>query len=385
LTEIWVPYGPVEVSFDVRQENLSQILDPQPKKISNGELEQKAVETAGSEAVLILSSSNGTAQVLDTLLSKNKGIKKLLHTKQSASLTRRKAQENQIPVVEEVNIEKAIEVGEIDGTPSKIITEVRNASNLLVLTSVHYDPLFGITSAASDLASLVPEMKREAFNRSANDLPCMPTKSEASLYMTRVLQSFPNVSCLEVIERAGIGVMNFFSGEPEATHAKVVDFWKNNLKIDVSSRAERIIFGSGGGESDKTLSDAFARAFFNIANNLALEDSGAKLCMLAECAQGLGSEALLRYVTGRLEPRAKLDEIRYVDGLEVLVSFFKIPGDLELSMISTLPKYYGEKFGFKMYSGAREAPFALVGAGSRGKISVVPDGSSAAFSGAFPN
>ncbi|MDH2901545.1 MAG: hypothetical protein PXY39_11300, partial [archaeon] len=189
----------------------------------------------------------------------------------------------------------------------------------------------------------------------------------------------PNVNAIEVVETSTAGALALFSGEPEAVHAKVLDFWKTNLTIELPSRAERIIFGCGGGENDKSLTEALGRSFFNVVQKLSLKDSGAKICMLAECSQGLGSEALLRYVTGRFTPGANLDQLSYFDGLEVLLSFYRVQGDLELSMISTLPKYYGEKFQFKMYSGAREAPSSLVSPGSRAKIIVVPDGSSTDF------
>jgi hypothetical protein len=379
LTEIWVPYGPVEVSFDIKQENLSQVLESQSKKISKEEIEQKAMESAGLDCILVLSGTNGTAQVLDALLLKNKGITKLLHTKQSGWLARRKAQEYQIPSVEQVNTQDLTDIGIVDGTKSKMISQVKNSSNVTVLTSVHYDPLFGLSSAASDIVSLSQETKGEAFKRSFEELPCDPSKSYASWYATRVLQTSPNVNAIEVVETSTAGALALFSGEPEAVHAKVLDFWKTNLTIELPSRAERIIFGCGGGENDKSLTEALGRSFFNVVQKLSLKDSGAKICMLAECSQGLGSEALLRYVTGRFTPGANLDQLSYFDGLEVLLSFYRVQEDLELSMISTLPKYYGEKFQFKMYSGAREAPSSLVSPGSRAKIVVVPDGSSTDF------
>ena len=379
MTEIWVPYGPVEVSFDIKQENLSQVLESQPKKISKEEIEQKAMESAGPDCILVLSGTNGTSQVLDALLLKNKGITKLLHTKQSGSLVRRKAQEYQIPTVEQVNTQDLADIGTLDGAAARMISQVKNSSNLTVLTSVHYDPLFGLSSAASDLMSLSQETKGEAFKRSFEELPCEPSKSSASWYATRVLQTCTNVNAIEVVETSTAGALALFSGEPEAVHAKVLDFWKTNLAIELPSRAERIIFGCGGGENDKSLTEALGRSFFNVVQKLSLKDSGAKICMLAECSQGLGSEALLRYVTGRFTPGANLDQLSYFDGLEVLLSFYRVQEDLELSMISTLPKYYGEKFQFKMYSGAREAPSSLVSPGSRAKIIVVPDGSSTDF------
>lgn len=379
MTEIWVPYGPVEVSFDIKQENLSQILEPQPKRLPKEDIDQKAHESDGFDSILVLSGTNGVVQVIDALFSENKTITKIIYPKALGALARRKAQEFQVSTVEELNTEDLREVGIVDGTPGKLFSQVQQGSNLAVLTSVHYDPLFGLSGAASDLLCLSPQLKSEAFKRSVEELPCLPSKSAASWYATRMLQTCPNVNVVEIVERSVGGALSFFSGEPEATHAKVLDFWKSSLSISLSNRAERTIFGCGGGENDKTLTDALARAFFNIVQNVALKDSGAKVCMLAECAKGLGSEALLRYVTGRFTPGAKLDQVSYFDGLEVLLSFYKVQGDLELAMVSTLPRYYGEKFQFKMYSGAKEAPSSVVSPGSRAKVLVIPDASSSAI------
>ena len=113
-------------------------------------------------------------------------------------------------------------------------------------------------------------------------------------------------------------------------HAQSTDSWIKNNSVNYTNKAERVIFGCGGQESDKTLHEALARAFFNITSNLALLDSpNSKICMLAECSQGLGSEALLRYVTGRYTPGRKLDAVEYFDGLEVLTSFYKILGTVD--------------------------------------------------------
>jgi hypothetical protein len=390
MVEIWVPYGPVEVSFDIWQENLAQILEPQVKKLSREEIDAKTIEFSEFDSILVLTQTSGTGLILDSILSQqqklnsadNKRVSKLIHTKETRSLVRRKAQEYQISSVEELNTEDLSDIGTVDASQAKIFSSVKNSSNLALLTSVHYDPMFGLTSAASDLLSISKEGMNEAFKRSYDELPSSPRKSNASWYATRVLQTCPNVNAIEIVEKSSspIGVPGIFSGEPEATHARMLDFWSKNLSSQIPSRSERVIFGCGGEQNDRTLSESLRRSFFNIIENAALKDSNAKICMLAECSQGLGSEALLRYVTGRFTPGAKLDNLTYFDGLEVLLSFYKIQDELELSMISTLPKYYGEKFQFKMFSGAREAPQAVVSPGSRAKITVIPDGSNIAVS-----
>jgi hypothetical protein len=193
------------------------------------------------------------------------------------------------------------------------------------------------------------------------------------------LQACNQIKVLEIVEKTSAGLLATFYGDCESAHERALEFWTKNLAMELPARAERVIFGSGGHESDRTLTDALARSFFQVASKVALQDSESKICMLAECSQGLGSEALLRFVTGRFEPRTKLDEVSYFDGLEVLLSYYKVQRDLQLSILTTLPQYYASKFDFKTIGGAREAPSALVQQGSRAKILVVTDATTSYF------
>ncbi len=377
MTEIWVPYGPVDVSFDIKQENLSQILEPQVEKILLDDLERK-IDLVSENTVLLLSGTTGTQRVLDLLLTRNKEVRKILHPKNLGALARRKAQEFGVEA-EQLNAENLEDLGSIDGSPALIPSQIKATSKLLLLTSSHYDPLFGLTSSSSDLISLVSNLKEQAFKRSSDELPCRPEKSNASSYSMRVLQSCSGVKSMDIVEKSSTGLLAVSYGEPESVHNETVDFWQKSLLVKPDVRTERILFGCGGNEDDKTLTDAL-RSFFPVSSNEALLDSGSKICMLAECSRGLGSDALLRYVTGKFEPRSTLDTANYFDGLEVLLSLFKVQREFEMSILTTLPNFYASKFEFKTISGAREAPSSLVQSGSRGKILVVPDASRSYFS-----
>jgi hypothetical protein len=374
MTEIWVPYGPVEVSFDIKQENLSQILEPQPAKITQENLE-RMVDTISEDTILLLSGTPGTQKLLDLLLTRNKGVKKIIHPKNLGALARRKGQEFTVEA-EPLNLESVVDAGLVDASAVRIPAQLKSGK-ILAITSVHQDPLFGLTGAASDLVSLSPELMQHAFRRSVDDLPC-GAKSNASWYAIRVMQTCP-VNVLEIIEKTTSGVLSISYGEPEKAHQETINSWAGNLTITPPAKSERIIFGSGGQENDRTLSAALARAFFPIATTVALEDSESRLCMLAECSQGLGSEALLRFVTGRFDPRTKLDSVSYFDGLEVLLSFYRVQRDLQLTILTTLPKFYAAKLEFKTIGGAREAPSSIVQQGSRAKILVVTDASTSYF------
>ncbi|SRR5579875_372628 len=377
MVEIWVPYGPVEVSFDIKQENLSQILEPQPAKLPQEDYE-KRLDAVSADSLLVLSSSVGVQKTLETLLARNKAITRLYYSKNSSLLARKKAQEFGIQA-EPFNSESLEDAGIVDGASTRVPAQLKSAPKLALITSIHYDPLFGISSAASDLISLIPELKSEAFKRSVDELPCTPRISNASWYATRVLQTCPRVDAIEVIERTSSGIINLFYGDPESVHSQASEQLVSGFSVNYSSRAERVIFGCGGQDSDRTLNEALSRSFFNIVTNVSIQDSGGKVCMLAECSQGLGSEALMRYATGRFTPGAKLDNVQYFDGLEVLLSFYRIQGTLDLHLLSTLPNYYVQKFDFKPVSAARDSPSSIAQLGSRAKILVVPDGTSTSF------
>lgn len=375
MTEIWVPYGPVEVSFDIKQENLSQILEPQPPKISQEALD-KSTDIVTEDTLLLLSGSTGTQRIFDALLTRNKGVRKILYPKPLGAFARRKGQEFGIEA-EMLNLESLADVGMVDGSPATVPSQIKEAGKLLAITSIHYDPLFGLSSAASDVVSLNNNGMQLAFSRSSDELPCQPAKSNASWYSTRVLQACGS-NAMEIIEKTTTGILCISYGDCETAHSQAMDFWTKNLGVQ-QAKSERVIFGCGGFENDRTLTQALARSFFHVVQNVAMQDSESRVCMLAECSQGLGSEALLRFVTGRFEPRAKLDTVGYFDGLEVLLSFYKVQRDMQLTILTTLPQFYASKFDFKTISGAREAPSSLSPQGSRGKISVVTDASTSHF------
>jgi len=375
MTEIWVPYGPVEVSFDIKQENLSQILEPSPVKLAPEELDIIA-DGVEQENLLVLSGTTGSQKFLDILLTRNKNVKKLIYPKALGALCRRKAQEFSLQS-EPLSIENPPP----DGTPSKDIGKyipLLELDKVLLLSSIHYDPLFGLSSGPSELIRLVSDLKKLAFAEFSDELPITPENTRASEYALNYFQSLPMLNSLEIFEKAGLGIVGTAMGDVVTAHSRSAEAWRNSLSI-TAPKSERVIFGCGGGDNDRNLTEAFGRALFPVLINAALPDTDAKICMLAECGNGLGSEAFLRFVTGRLEPRSKIGGVEYVDGLEVLIAFHKLQGEFNLNILTTLPKYYASKFGLKTIGGAREAPTSLLQQGSRAKILVLPDASSSAF------
>jgi hypothetical protein len=370
-----VPYGPVDVSFDIKQENLSQILEPQVQKIPQEELEITS-DQISEETLVLLSGTQGIQKFLDLLLNRNKNLKKILYPKSLGALARRKAQEFTVES-EQLSIEKLAGNEPIEKEISYYLPSL-NSAKTVILSSAHYDPLFGLSSAASDTISLIPEMKKNAFVEFSDELPYIPEKSPASDYSINLFQSMTKIRAVEFVEKTGLGIVGLSYGELEPTHKKTIEIWEKNLSVPMQ-KSERVIFGCGGGENDRNLTEAFSRALFPVLLNAAIPDSNSKICMLAECGHGLGSEAFLRFVTGRLEPRSKLGGVEYVEGLEVLLSFQKLQKEFQINILTTLPQFYASKFEMKTVGGAREAPTSLLQTGSRAKILVIPDASATCF------
>lgn len=376
MTEIWVPYGPVEVSFDVKQENLSEILEPKPAKIAQEELDI-AADKVSAETVIVLSGTPGALKFLDTLLKRNKTIRKIAHPKAIGAFCRRKAQEFSIQSEQIEPGQRLATKGTSQNDPAQIISPFFPQGGILI-SSVHNDPLFGLSSSASETLRLFPDIESRVFAEFADELPVTSESASASNFALNQFEPISNITSIELVEKAGTGLVGLAVGDVRRAHSKSLEIWKNILAIP-TQKSERVIFGCGGGENDRNLTDAFARALFPILANVAMADSDSKICMLAECASGLGSEAFLRFVTGRLEPRSRIGGVDYIAGLEVLLSFLKLQEDFGLNILTTLPKFYASKFDLKTIGGAREAPASLLQPGSRAKILVVPDASSSFF------
>ena len=323
----------------------------------------------------MLSGSLGVQKFLDVILARNKGVKKLVYPKALGALCRRKAQEFSL-ASEQLQVEDRSASGQNSSEEIKQAIPASTFEKTVLLSSVHYDPLFGLSSGVSEVARTVSSLKRRTFLEFADELPIKPENSGPTDFALNQLQS--PVNSLELVEKSGVGTVGISYGEFRSAHSSSIEIWNRSLLIP-AQRSERVIFGCGGGENDRNLTDAFGRALFPVLMNVALPDNDSKVCMLAECGSGLGSEAFLKFVTGRLDPRSKIGGVDYIDGLEVLVSFQRLQRNFELSILTTLPRFYASKFDLKAIGGAREAPAALVQQGSRAKILVLPDASSASF------
>ena len=132
------------------------------------------------------------------------------------------------------------------------------------------------------------------------------------------------------------------------------------------------IVSTGREASNETLS----RSLCSIWNcSSAIKEEGLVI-LLAECKNGLGSEAIQQYVEGRMSLDRLKNPSKYVDGMEDLLFLTEIRKKFGIGLVSILPYLYTkDKLEMIPFSGAKETmDHVLKTYGDRQKIAIISDG-----------
>jgi hypothetical protein len=128
---------------------------------------------------------------------------------------------------------------------------------------------------------------------------------------------------------------------------------------------------------DPSKSLTFSSSIKSLWNILGGLGEKGMVVLLAECSEGLGSEALKLYVTNRMNLDEFVKHGKYVEGLEDLLYLKKALQSYNISLISTLPSHYTEtKLGLRTFKKASDALDHMISnLGARAKLYVITDAS----------
>jgi len=176
------------------------------------------------------------------------------------------------------------------------------------------------------------------------------------------------ISSLEVVANSS-GIVDVSAGHPSSTMALSKSLSSATIN-DVGKH--RVLFISTGKEaSNETLSRSLS-ALWNCAN--AVKEEGLAI-LLAECKNGLGSEAILQYAEGSMSLDRLRNPAKYVDGMENLLFLTEIQKQFKIGVVSVLPHYYTkDKLGMIPFGGTKESmEYVLKTYGERQKAVIVSD------------
>ena len=97
--------------------------------------------------------------------------------------------------------------------------------------------------------------------------------------------------------------------------------------------------------------------------------------MLAECKNGIGSQAIEQFIEGRLGVERLKNPTKYIDGMEDLLFLTEIQKKFQIALVSILPEFYAKRLNMISLNSTKHAmDYILKTQGVKQKVEVISDG-----------
>lgn len=378
MPDIWLSYGSVEVAVRLKAENLAEEINKQASPMSADVMQETLgkIDLEGRTSIFLPKLSNSILEIIRRVIGEItvQGIDPsniIVYTDEGNISKLKKSLGNK--QVNISGIEKPTKkIGKIDGVEIKIPKTLHEAKSRVIITDVGLDPLFGFSGGPASLVRYFGgDAIAEAFRRRKNNYPSPGEESGPSLFANEFADFLSESISIEVLP-AKDGVSGIHCGNLVDAHKSASKQLMDTSRVSVKRDIRALIVSTAGYESDSTLADGL-KAVWNVVGRM--NDKG-HLALIAECSDGLGSEALKMYVSGRLDVKNLLKRGEYIEGLEDLVYLQTALHRSTLILVSALPDYYTEvKMGFQTCRKAGDAlSYILSTAGVRTKVHILHNG-----------
>ncbi|MBI4258395.1 MAG: hypothetical protein HY619_05525 [Thaumarchaeota archaeon] len=376
MPEIWLNYGAVEVNVDIKAENLGVTIETKPTAMDNSAFDAEISSIPIEDNTLLVTPKPDapTTKVLNMILSKidrqrTPNIAVATHQRSLSAL--RRTLEGTGHKVVALSSNETIETTDSYTVKKPQIFNEYNTK--MLLSSARLDPLFGFDGGpVSLLRSIDENFVPEALTRHGSNEPSPGQPTKASDLAMTLAEHFGEISSTEIVS-SGEEVSAIFTGNLKTTHIQASNHLRESADYTLSEPVRSMLISPGNESAGSSLYTAL-KSVWNVIGGL--RDNGT-VVLLAECSQGLGCEAFIQYVTGKLPVEKALDKGTYIEGLEELQFLQHISSKFNLVVVSTLPRYYVEaKLGLRSAGRASEALNHLYSTqGARTKVCVVPNAS----------
>ena len=353
MPEIWLNYGATNVVLDIRAENLDQQLESKGNFLNDLEIGEKldGLDISKPIELVVLNNSNSVKRTIKAIFEKfeQKSVQKprILTDKKMVNLIKEYLPEG--------------------SSVAEFSDEISNSS-LVFVGEMEFDGLFGFETIATRLIKKFgKESMLSAYEKRKENLPVPGQETEN----IKIAQNFADgfeITAIEIVANSK-GIVDLSVGHPTSTMSI-----SKSLLASAENTVEKhrtLMISTGKDTSNDTL----GRSLTTLWNcNKAIKDNGLGI-LLAECTNGIGSEAIQQYLEGRMSLERLKKPAKYVNGMEDLLFLTEIQKRFQVGMVSILPEFYLKKLNIISFAGIKRAmDHILKIQGINQKVAVVSDG-----------
>ena len=356
MPEIWLSYGPTDIVLDIRAENLDKKIEPGGIVLTDLEISSKLeqIDLTKPTELVILEYSKATHKVISILLEKC--------NQKSIPKPKILADRSNFHVLKNIFSDPTLIISEFD------MSQLSN-SNLIFISEMEFDGLFGFNTISTKLVRRFgKDHMLAAYEKRKGNLPAPGEDLQTFIVAQKFTDSF-DIAAIEIVANS-TGVVDLSVGHPSTTSS--ISKSLSSIAANEVGKHRTIIVSTGKENSNQT----FGRSLSSLWNcSDAIKEEGLAI-LLAECRNGIGSDAIQQYVEGRMSLDRLKSPAKYVDGMEDLLFLTETEKKFQIGIISILPEFYTKKLDMLSFGGIKHAmDYILKTQGARQKISVVSDGS----------
>ena len=242
--------------------------------------------------------------------------------------------------------------------------------SMIFVAEAEFDGLFGYETVSTRLLRRFgSDGMLAAYAKRDGNMPLPGRRTGSFAEAVKFADRF-EIGGIDIVASSS-GISDIFVGHPSETAAKASASLESGFMLDVEQQ-RTLIASTGKASSNATLGDALS-SVWNC--HQAVRDRGL-LVLVAECARGLGPDAIRMRVEGGLQPEELSNPSAYVDGMEELLFLHEVQKRCQVALVSVLPEMYTKRLGLVSLGGMQESVAYLKKTqGARQRASVVLDGS----------
>lgn len=362
MPEIWLGYGESEIILDIKYENILKIISPTYEKMSDVNIQTSILENIEMrESTLVFVTTPFKLMLPVIKVIQNQLMdKKIDHWEICVISSPFSHRIRQMLLEEKINL--------IRISPTQLKDKLSTFKNIIIIDKLEFDPIFGFSGTHSRLIRQnYPEVMNEIYPLFIGEVPKPGQHTEALKIAMEVVAS-TNYQMINVISD-NEGIDSLFFGSTVQAFLQTTSYFKAKSIVRSERSKSVIISGRSSFKIQRNLGDSLNLLW----NNFHAVSQNGTVILLSESKEGIGNDALAKYIEGRLD-LSGLNKYNYINDIEHLNFLQILKEKYEIILISTIPQVYLNKLGLKSIQKIQDGLSHVIrNYGKNLKINIIPN------------